>query len=801
MLLLHKVLITLIFVCATMSYGKVILNTTDASKGEEIESPAKQVNSIIPPVKMSTGEADFSEVEELSEAVSIRPGLFLSGGYEECALHIGVLKTIEAYKIPVDYIYGSSWGGLIAALWASGYSADSIEVILNRPDIVESMRGATDEGIVEYSAPYGVMGIQQRFKFFKENDTTTTLVKMNGAHKRNGILAELIAEKIVPRLYEMGGSYDSLRVPLRIVTSNVDTKKPYIHKNGNILKVLLATLSNIEEEEFYTFKKNIVVSGLLYARFVPDAILEEHEVNWLIAVDATPVKKRDLGDAINQRHFFRTVYGAQLSSDLYYSENILRIQPHAYSPHASFKEVVEMGKVLMKSKMDALFMVYGGGFPHREYIPFSRVTESKFFTFNQLHLNTLEPQFHSYVHYLLRFYPIAMDGSHLKGVVGDLYRSPYYSRPNLSIFESIDSGSVDIEIEAKVQDQLSVTGGLFGGAFIYPHAYGALSYGSVNHFNYTIDLEGWVGDYARGIKGVASFYALGGAPFFFKISQFFQTLEYQSLKGGLRIDREILKEERDSMHVLVGYETSHKGFIYADMFFDNSLFTQLDSDTLRDAKVIAFEFGLGGKLNTLNDGEFSTTGTLIDLSGHFKAEGLPEVIGSSAPLHVEAAGTLRRFFSPRSWFHIGFGSSGVVDVDYKQFGKVPEPFTTTISNSETFSGITEQDTVMSQRFKPTMNTALRARYGYDPRYASWGFVNGFFTTGVSWNYLSSWLRLHSLHSLDNGGEYLDGFHSQFILEAVLRFKIRSIELILYSESQFDTQMDHIVGFQVGSFPF
>ncbi|MGL1900860.1 MAG: patatin-like phospholipase family protein [Fibrobacterales bacterium] len=797
---LQKTLLTIFLFCS-IGNSKVVLNTTDASRGKLYETVEESAVTHNTSNKNSANESDFSEVEELSDGVPIRPGLFLSGGYEECALHIGILKTIETYKIPIDYVYGSSWGGLIAALWASGHSADSIAVFLDRPEIIEIMKGDSDEGFLQYSAPFGVMGIQQRYSFISDGATKKTLVKTNRTSGRDAILAELIAEKIVPFFYEKGSSYDSLRVPLRIITSDVQTKKPHIHKSGNISKAILATLSNIDHGELYSFNKNEVTNGLVYARFVPDFILEEHEVNWLIAVDASPAKITGINSQSGKERYFRTIHGSQVTGDLYYSDNVLKVQPSAYSGHESFKAIIDKGAALMKSKMDALFLVYGGEFTHKEYTPLSLSAVSKTFKFNQLHLNTLEPQFHSYVHYLLSFYPLTITGSHLKGMVGDLHRSSYYSYPHLSLFESIDSGTVDIEVAAKVQDELTLTGGLFGGSFLYPHAYGAVSYGSVNHFQYTVALQGWIGNFVQGMRGAASFYALGGAPFFFKLSQFYQNIEYQSLMGALAIERNILKEERDSLHVLVGYESSHKGFLYADMFFDNSLFTITDSDTLKEVKVTAFEFGLGGLFNTLNDGEFSTGGIYIDLSGHFKAEGFPEVIGSSAPLHVEGAGRFRRYCSPRSWLHLGFGGSGAVDVDYKQFGKIPEPFTATFSESDTFSKIVEKDTVMSRRFKPTMNTTLRAQYGYDPRFASWGFVNSFFTTGVSWNYLSSWIRLHTMHSFDNGGEYLDGFHSLFIFETVLRFKVRSIELTLFSESQFDTEIEHLIGFQVGTFPF
>ena len=61
-------------------------------------------------------------------------GLVLSGGGALGIAHIGVLKMIEKYDIPVDYITGTSMGAIIGALYASGYKASEIEEIIKSAD-------------------------------------------------------------------------------------------------------------------------------------------------------------------------------------------------------------------------------------------------------------------------------------------------------------------------------------------------------------------------------------------------------------------------------------------------------------------------------------------------------------------------------------------------------------------------------------------------------------------------------------------------------------------------------------------
>src|SRR5688500_15578430 len=57
-------------------------------------------------------------------------GLVLSGGGARGFAHIGVLKVLEANRIPVDFIGGASMGGLVGALYAMGKSPEEIEAMV-----------------------------------------------------------------------------------------------------------------------------------------------------------------------------------------------------------------------------------------------------------------------------------------------------------------------------------------------------------------------------------------------------------------------------------------------------------------------------------------------------------------------------------------------------------------------------------------------------------------------------------------------------------------------------------------------
>lgn len=56
-------------------------------------------------------------------------GLALGGGAVLGAAHVGTLKALEEYNLPVDYIAGTSIGAFVAAFYAFGLDCDEIKKI------------------------------------------------------------------------------------------------------------------------------------------------------------------------------------------------------------------------------------------------------------------------------------------------------------------------------------------------------------------------------------------------------------------------------------------------------------------------------------------------------------------------------------------------------------------------------------------------------------------------------------------------------------------------------------------------
>ena len=56
--------------------------------------------------------------------------LVLSGGGARGAAHVGVIKVLEEYRVPIDCIAGTSMGALVGGAYATGMSVPEMEQII-----------------------------------------------------------------------------------------------------------------------------------------------------------------------------------------------------------------------------------------------------------------------------------------------------------------------------------------------------------------------------------------------------------------------------------------------------------------------------------------------------------------------------------------------------------------------------------------------------------------------------------------------------------------------------------------------
>ena len=172
------------------------------------------------------------------DAVGQKVGLVLSGGGAKGLAHIGVLKALEENEVPIDYVVGTSMGGIVAGCYAAGLSPGQIEEIALSDEFLRWVSGRMEDGFNYY---------------YNKNDDYPSFLKLNisldstfnfnlNTSLANDISLNYALAELVARASSISNNnFDSLFVPLRIVAADIFTQTEVILKNGVLSDAMRAT--------------------------------------------------------------------------------------------------------------------------------------------------------------------------------------------------------------------------------------------------------------------------------------------------------------------------------------------------------------------------------------------------------------------------------------------------------------------------------------------------------------------------------------------------------------------------------
>ncbi len=77
---------------------------------------------------------NFSYSQETDTKKDFKVGLVLSGGGAKGLAHVAAIKVIEEAGVKIDFVGGTSMGAIVGGLYASGYSAQQLDSLINTID-------------------------------------------------------------------------------------------------------------------------------------------------------------------------------------------------------------------------------------------------------------------------------------------------------------------------------------------------------------------------------------------------------------------------------------------------------------------------------------------------------------------------------------------------------------------------------------------------------------------------------------------------------------------------------------------
>lgn len=174
-------------------------------------------------------------------------GLALSGGGIKSLCHVGVLKALEEEGLKPDIISGVSAGAVVAALYADGYTPDSILSLIHNVKYAEFFR---------LEVPHGGLFTLTGFKEYLDTLLHAT-------------------------------TFEELKIPIRVVATDLDGGRSVVFEKGPLLDALVATCSvPILFNPYMINGVNYVDGGVL--KNLPASVLRS-DCNYLIGVSVGPL--------------------------------------------------------------------------------------------------------------------------------------------------------------------------------------------------------------------------------------------------------------------------------------------------------------------------------------------------------------------------------------------------------------------------------------------------------------------------------------------------------------------------------
>ena len=165
-----------------------------------------------------------------------RVGLALGGGGALGLAHIGVLRFLEEHHIPIDRVAGTSMGGLVGGIYATGRNSTDLENIANHAPWADFLRSSpkfADRPVAEKQEWNRITG-EFTFRFGKK-------LSLPAGINPGQQLALLLSRETVG--YSAIQSFDDLPIPFRCVATDLVSADAFVLREGSLTKAMRATMA------------------------------------------------------------------------------------------------------------------------------------------------------------------------------------------------------------------------------------------------------------------------------------------------------------------------------------------------------------------------------------------------------------------------------------------------------------------------------------------------------------------------------------------------------------------------------
>ena len=163
-------------------------------------------------------------------------GVALEGGGALGEAHVGVLQWFAEHHIPIDYLAGTSMGGLVGGLYATGKSTDQLRDLLEHADWNLLLGGETPYQDLSFRRKEDARDIPNSLQIGLKNGATLPAALNSGQQ-----VGMLIDRETLP--YSTIPSFDDLPIPFRCVSTDLISGNAYVFSKGSLAEAMRATIA------------------------------------------------------------------------------------------------------------------------------------------------------------------------------------------------------------------------------------------------------------------------------------------------------------------------------------------------------------------------------------------------------------------------------------------------------------------------------------------------------------------------------------------------------------------------------
>jgi len=289
-------------------------------------------------------------------------GLTLSGGGAKGLAHIGILQAIDRAGLKVDYITGTSMGSIVGALYAAGYSGDSIERVARSLDwevlfsTAPQLNGISIEEKSEYDK-YALTVPFEKGKF------------KIGRGIIDGQELWLKLSELFEPVYNIT-DFSKLSIPYKCIGTDLETGNAVVMDHGNIVTAIRASMAIPSVFTPVKYGKKLLVDGGIVNNF-PVLDVKQMGADYVIGVNLNHglSKADELKSALDillQIGFFKdasTFENHKSKCDIYILPELKDYGSGSFSSSDSIIDIgIETGKLYypyFKKLADSLDAIYG----------------------------------------------------------------------------------------------------------------------------------------------------------------------------------------------------------------------------------------------------------------------------------------------------------------------------------------------------------------------------------------------------------------------------------------------------------